>query len=163
MTGIRIDAGLLRAAAVTLAAAGFYRLLQQLVTVPGLDLSVLAEWFPGSGGPPGLPEGGHLRFVSPWMPHAVSGTAAIGTYVSASVLVLLASGLLPFLRRLREAGPARQAGLQWVIAGSSPRLRPSWPRATDSRRPSTSRGSTARCPGCRRSRLRGGPSARERS
>ena len=116
VTGIRNDAGLLRAAAVTLAAAGFYRLLQQLVTVPGLDLSVLAEWFPGSGAPPGLPEGGSVQLAALWIPHAVSGTAAIGTYVSASVLVLLLSGVLPFLRRLREAGAARQAGLQWVIS-----------------------------------------------
>ena len=104
MTGIRIDRGVAKAAAVTLAAAGFYRLLQQLVTFPGLDLSVLAEWFPGSGAPPGLPEGGSVQLAALWIPHAVSGTAAIGTYVSASVLVLLLSGVLPFLRRLRESG-----------------------------------------------------------
>ena len=120
VTGIRNDAGLLRAAAVTLAAAGFYRLLQQLVTVPGLNLSVLAEWwYPASSGFHGLPVGGGLHLVSPWMPHAVSGTAAIGTYVSASVLVLLLSGVLPFLRRLRESGVSNQAGFQWVIAAAT--------------------------------------------
>ena len=111
-------AGLIRAAAVTLLAAGFYRLLQQLVTVPGLDLSVLAEFFGGGAGPPGLP-GGPAQLVTPWMPHAVSGTAAIGTYVSASVLVLLLSGPIPSLRRLREAGPSNQAGFQRVIAAAT--------------------------------------------
>ena len=119
MTGIRIDRGVAKAAAVTLAAAGFYRLLQQLVTVPGLDLSVLAEWFPGSGAPPGLPEGGSVQLAALWIPHAVSGTAAIGTYVSASVLVVLLSGLIPSLRRLREAGVSNQAGFQWVIAAAT--------------------------------------------
>ncbi len=119
MTGIRIDRGVAKAAAVTLAAAGFYRLLQQLITVPGLDLSVLAEWFPGSGAPPGLPEGGSVQLAALWIPHAVSGTAAIGTYVSASVLVLLLSGVLPFLRRLRESGVSNQAGFQWVIAAAT--------------------------------------------
>ena len=112
-------AGLLRAAAVTLLAAGVYRLLQQLITVPGLDLSVLAEFYAGSGVPPGLPAGVPVELVSPWMPHAVSGTAAIGTYVSASVLVVLLSGPIPFLRRLREAGPTSQAGFQWVIAAAT--------------------------------------------
>ena len=111
-------AGLIRAAAVTLLAAGFYRLLQQLLTVPGLDLSVLAEFDVGRGGPPGLP-GGPAQLVTPWMPHAVSGTAAIGTYVSASVLVLLLSGPIPSLRRLREAGVSSQAGFQRVIAATT--------------------------------------------
>ncbi len=112
------SAGLIRAVVVTLLAAGFYRLLQQLLTVPGLDLSVLAEFFGGGGGPPGLP-GGPAQLVTPWMPHAVSGTAAIGTYVCASVLVLLLSGVIPSLRRLREAGPSNQAGFQWVIAAAT--------------------------------------------
>ena len=112
-------AGLFHAAAVTLAAAGFYRLLQQLVTVPGLDLSVLAEFYAGYGVPPRLPAGVPVELATPWMPHAVSGTAAIGTYVSASVLVLLLSGPIPFLRRLREAGVSNQAGFQWVIAAAT--------------------------------------------
>ncbi|MCY3735841.1 MAG: hypothetical protein OXG13_05535 [Gemmatimonadaceae bacterium] len=111
-------AGLLRPAAVTLIAAGLYRLLQQLLTAPGLDLSVLAEFFGGGGGPPGLP-GGPMQLVTPWMPHAASGTAAIGTYVSASVLVVLLSGVIPSLRRLREAGVSNQAGFQWVIAATT--------------------------------------------
>ena len=110
-------AGLLRPAAVTLLAAGFYRLLQQLLTVPGLDPSVLAEY--GLDRPSGLPGGGPVHLVAPWMPHAVSGTAAIGTYVSASVLVVLLSGLIPSLRRLREAGVSNQAGFQWVIAAAT--------------------------------------------
>ena len=112
-------AGLLRPAAVTLLAAGLYRLLQQLVTAPGLDLSVLAEFYGGSGGPPGLPAGGSVEHSVLWMPHAVSGTAAIGTYVSASVLVVLLSGVIPSLRRLREAGVSNQAGFQWVIAATT--------------------------------------------
>lgn len=112
-----LDAGLLRSAAVTLAAAGFYRLLQQLVTVPGLDPSVLAEYGPDA--PKGLPTGGAVHLVAPWMPHAVSGTAAIGTYVSASVLVLLLSAVLPSLRRLREAGVSNQAAFQRVIAAAT--------------------------------------------
>ena len=111
--------GLLRAAVVTLLAAGIYRLLQQLVTAPGLDLSVLAEFYGGSGGPPGLPAGGSVEHSVLWMPHAVSGTAAVGTYVSASVLVVLLSGVIPSLRRLREAGPSNQAGFQWVIAATT--------------------------------------------
>ena len=106
-----------RAAAVTLAAAGFYRLLQQLVTLPGLDLSVLAEYGPDL--PEGLPGGGAVHLVAPWMPHAVSGTAAIGTYVSASVVVLLLSGLIPSLRRLREAGVSNQGAFQRVIAAAT--------------------------------------------
>ena len=117
MTGIRIDRGVAKAAAVTLAAAGFYRLLQQLITVPGLDLSVLAEY--GLDRPSRLPAGGYVHLVTPWMPHAVSGTAAIGTYVSASVLVVLLSGLIPSLRRMREAGVSNQAGFQWVIAAAT--------------------------------------------
>ncbi len=102
---------------MTLAAAGFYRLLQQLVTVPGLDPSVLAEYGPDL--PAGLPGGGSVHLVAPWMPHAVSGTAAIGTYVSASVVVLLLSGLIPSLRRLREAGPSNQAGFHRVITAAT--------------------------------------------
>ena len=45
-------------------------------------------------------------------------------------------------------------------SGSSPRRPPSWRRPTGSGRPSTSRRSTAPLPGCPRSRLPGGPSAR---
>lgn len=60
-----------------------------------------------------------MHLAAPWMPHAVSGTAAIGTYVSASVLVVLLSGLVPSLRRLREAGVSNQAGFQWVIAAAT--------------------------------------------
>ena len=110
-------AGLLRAAAVTLAAAGIYRLLQQFVTLPGLDPSVLAEYGPDL--PAGLPGGGSVHLVTPWMPHAVSGTAAIGTYVGASVLVLLLSAALPSLRRLREAGPSNQASFHRVITAAT--------------------------------------------
>ena len=159
MTGIRIDRGVAKAAAVTLAAAGFYRLLQQLVTFPGLDLSVLAEWFPGSGAPPGLPEGGSVQLAALWIPHAVSGTAAIGTYVSASVLVLLLSGVLPFLRRLRESGVSNQAGFQWVIAAATALLAAAHGLGTALY---LGGNLTARCRGCPRFLPPDGPSARER-
>lgn len=117
--GTRINAGLPGAAAVTLLAAGFYLLLQQLVTVPGLDPSALAEFYGRSGGPPGLPDGGPVDVGTLWIPHADSGTAAIGTYVNASILVVLLSGLIPSLRRLREAGVSNQAGFQRVIAAAT--------------------------------------------
>ncbi len=58
LTDFRIDAKLVQRAVVTLAAVGAYRLVQQIVTVPGFDQSVVAEFFSGSQVPPGLPEGG---------------------------------------------------------------------------------------------------------
>ena len=102
MTDSRIGGSLLQRAAVTLAAVGVYRLLQQIITVPGFDASVWAEFFGGYPAPVGLPEGGGVRVTGPWLPTAVSGTMAIGTYIVASGLVLLFSGFVPFLRRLRE-------------------------------------------------------------
>ena len=150
-------AGLLRAASVTLAAAGIYRLLQQLVTAPGLDPSVLAEYGPDL--PAGLPGGGTVHLVAPWMPHAVSGTAAIGTYVSASVVVLLLSGLIPSLRRLRDSGPSNQAGFQRVIASATALLAAAHGLGTALYLEEISGPHVRDCP---RLRIRDGPSARER-
>ena len=56
-TDFRIDARFIRRAVITLAAVGAYRLVQQVVTVPGFDPSVVAEFFGGSPAPAGLPEG----------------------------------------------------------------------------------------------------------
>ena len=113
MTDFRIDAKLVQRTLVTLAAVGAYRLVQQIVTVPGFDQSVTAEFFGDSPEPTGLPEGGGARFVS--LPTVASGTMTIGTYIGASAIVLFFSGFVPFLKRLREGGAATQTRLQGII------------------------------------------------
>ncbi len=101
MTDFRVDARLVQRAVVTLAAVGAYRLVQQVVTVPGFDHSVMAEFFGGSQGPPGLP-GVALDLILP-------------NYIAASVMVLLLSAVVPFLKRLREGGAEEQKRLQRII------------------------------------------------
>ena len=115
MTGFPVDARLVQRAVVTLAAVGAYRLVQQVVTVPGFDHSVMAEFFGGSQVPPGLPEGVIVHISS--LAGAESGTITIGVYIAASALVLLLSAVLPSLKRLREGGSAEQTRLQCIIVG----------------------------------------------
>ena len=103
MTEFRVDARLIQRALVTLAAVGAYRLVQQVVTVPGFDRSVVAEFFRGSQVPPGLP-GVALDFILP-------------NYIGTSVMVLLLSAVVPILRRLREGGAPEQTRLQCIIVG----------------------------------------------
>lgn len=101
MTDFRVDAKLVQRALVTLAAVGAYRLVQQVVTVPGFDHSVMAEFFMGSQVPPGLPSLA-LNFI-------------LLNYIAASVFVLLLSAVIPFLKRLREGGAEEQRRLQCII------------------------------------------------
>ena len=101
MTDFRVDARFVQRAVVTLAAVGAYRLVQQVVTVPGIDRSVVAEFFGGSQVPTGLP-GVALDLILP-------------NYIGTSVMVLLLSAVVPYLRRLREGGAPEQTRLQCII------------------------------------------------
>ena len=101
MTDFRVDARFVQRAVVTLAAVGAYRLVQQVVTVPGIDRSVVAEFFGGSQVPTGLP-GVALDLILP-------------NYIGTSVMVLLLSAVVPHLKRLREGGAPEQTRLQCII------------------------------------------------
>ena len=100
MADSRIGGTLLQRAVVTLAAVGVYRLLQQIITIPGVDERVLAEFFGGAATRGGLPSGGGVQIVGSLMAHP--GLVTVSTYIGASFLVLLFSGFVPLLRRLRE-------------------------------------------------------------
>lgn len=110
---------LLRRSAITLAAVAAYRFGLQVITVPGLDERVLAEFF--GGGASRMPHGGGVHIVGP-LTTAAPGVMAVGTYVSASILVLLASGFVPFLKRLREGCAAERIRFDFIIIATTAAL-----------------------------------------
>ena len=104
--------GLVRRMLITLAAVAAYR-VSLLITTPGVDSGVLAEYFGGSVAAEGLARLGH---AGPFRASVIPPRALM-SYMGAAVLVLLASALIPALRRLREGTPADHALFDRLIVG----------------------------------------------
>lgn len=90
---------------ITLIGIAAYRLVSHL-PLPGIDQTVLLEFF--SGSPSGLLAAGGFTRASVL-------SLGIHPYLTATVIVLLLSGIMPRLRRLRDGGPELRPRMDRLI------------------------------------------------
>ena len=107
-----VSSRLARRAAITVLGVAVYRACLQ-ISIAGVDSGVIAEFFSGSEKSVhtvGLfVSSVRLDFLASMSSHS------IGQYLGASSLVLLLSGALPWLKRLRDGGRGSRVQLDRVI------------------------------------------------
>lgn len=109
---LAITASLARKVAVTVVGIAVCRVCLQ-ITMPGVDSGILAEFFGGSL-QTGQTSGLHVISVRFGFLSSLS-SHSIGQYLGASYLLLLLSGVVPWLKRLRDGGLAPQVSFDRII------------------------------------------------
>ncbi len=94
-----------RKIAIALIGIAAYRLVA-IIPLPGIDVTALSEFFGGAES--GLYSGGAFS-------RATVMAVGIRPYLGATVIVLLLSGLLPRLRRLRDGTAAQHARMDRLV------------------------------------------------
>ncbi len=115
MNWLRVASGSFRDRVLfTIAAVGIYELGLQ-VPLPGLDRQRLLEFLSSSP----RPFGAYYQFLQGGLLKTAVFSLGIMPHVTASVLVLLLSGAVPYLRRLRDGPPEANATLDRFIYGTT--------------------------------------------
>ena len=107
-----VSGRLARRIAITALGIAVYRLCLQ-ITIPVVDTGVMEEFFRGSG--PVVHTSGPFVSSVRFGFLASMSSHSIGQYLGASYLVLLLSGVLPWLRGLRDGGPASRLSFERII------------------------------------------------